>query len=220
MNNPSLSDVPLDQPDAAFERNVAKCAKGQGYSLTVGKSPKFMWYRNAKVATRTTLSTLDQAGVVYQMRQEFCVDYTPDDLAAYLKFAFVRNPWDRLVSGWLNKVVNANQRKFKAFSGDKNNFEAFVSFLEDQDIARANIHFRLQTELLPLNKIDFLGRFENFDADLKEVLTRLKLKADIELEQKNSTKNRQSYQDYYTPALRERVARLYQPDIEVLEYEF
>ena len=114
------------------------------------------------------------------------------------------------------------QKKFryKEFGGDRNDFETFISFLETQDLTQWDIHFRLQTRLIPLSTIDFLGRFETFEYDLIKVLTRLGLKADIELERKNASKNRRPYQDYYTPDVRERVTCLYQEDIETLGYKF
>ena len=109
LNNSTATERSREYPDTAFIRNFVRLPGGKGYNLTVGKSPKFIWYRNAKVATRTTLSTLDQAGLVYQVRQEFHAHYSPDDLADYYKFSFVRNPWDRVVSSWLNKIKNAKK---------------------------------------------------------------------------------------------------------------
>ena len=82
------------------------------------------------------------------------------------------------------------------------------------------IHFRLQTCLIPLNTIDFLGHLENFDKDIAIIMAELGIASTTHLQQKNATRNRAPYQHYYTPERRERVAKLYQEDIETFAYEF
>jgi hypothetical protein len=209
-----------EEPSEEFQQRLVKTKPGHGYNLTVGRSPKFIWYRNAKVATRTTLSTLDQAGLTYQVRQIFGVEYNPIDPSSYFKFAFVRNPWDRLISGWQNKIVRQTIYRKKWYTGDTTKLESFVDFLETLDLSNCDPHFRLQTQLIPLDLIDFIGRFENFDIDLKNVLAQLGLNAEIQLEQKNASETRVSYQEYFTPELRKRVEKLYEDDIKTFEYEF
>jgi len=207
-------------PSKAFARALVRVNVGEGYNLTIGKSPKFIWYRNAKVATRTTLNALDQTGIIYQIREAASVNYNPSDLDTYFKFAFVRNPWDRLVSGWKNRIAGKIAQGPKWYGTISKNFDGLIDFLETLDLTQCDPHFRLQTCLIPLEAVDFLGRFETFDSDFKKVLAQLDIKSAIKLHRKNATKNRHPYQHYYTPELRDRVAKLYQQDIEALGYEF
>ncbi len=211
-----------EQPDAAFEARFTKCKwlEPNAHNLTIGKDPKFIWYRNAKVGTRTCLATLDQAGISYQVRQAFRCNYAPETPEAYFKFAFVRNPWDRLVSFWLNKL-KPGKKQFLFDPGiDHQNFGDVVRYLNNFDLATCDAHFRLQTRLVPLAKLDFIGRFETYEADLRTILGRLGIETSAPIERRNSTKDRLPYQSYYTPELVDIVAELYKDDIDALGYKF
>ena len=112
------------------------------------------------------------------------------------------------------------KEKYKKLTGNKFNFAAFVTALEALDLTTCDIHFRLQTKNVPLQKLDFLGRFETFEADLKHVLGHLGLDNDQPLQKKNASQNRRAYQSYYTPELRDRVAQMSRQDIAQLGYRF
>src|SRR5262245_19376649 len=78
------------------------------YNLTVSHERKFVWFRVAKVGTRTILNHFLDRGVRLDAEHASDVHYPPRAYADYFKFAFVRNPWDRLVSCWADKVVASN----------------------------------------------------------------------------------------------------------------
>ena len=217
----------LEKPDtdmAPFVTQQFKQAK-PSYSMTIGKAPKFIWFRVAKVGTRTTLSTLDKSGASYHLRKGFEFTYDAKASKAYYKFAFVRNPWDRIVSCWYDKIVRGRKKysgkmKIPAFESATGEFEEFVSVLETSDLETCNIHFRLQTHLIPIDDINFLGRFEKFETDLKKVLDHLGTPIEAPLERKGLHARKRPYQDYYTDDLRNRIAALYQSDIDAFGYDF
>src|SRR5688572_1984937 len=81
------------------------------FHMTISPSHHFIWYRVAKVGTRSILAMLDAADVEHfdsDLRVESRWLYRLGRYRDYYRFAFVRNPWDRLVSSWADKVVDSN----------------------------------------------------------------------------------------------------------------
>ena len=75
------------------------------------------------------------------------------------------------------------------------------------------------TNILALNHLDFLGRFETMDEDLQAVFARLELPID-DMEVRNVSENRTDFRAFYTPELVEAVAHIYDKDIRVFGYRF
>jgi hypothetical protein len=105
----------------------------------------------------------------------------PRKFRTYFKFAFVRNPWDRLVSsyfflgsGGMNEVDRAwAAQNLAAYPS----FDAFVRHgLSNESIMRFP-HFRPQSYYI-VNRngsvvTDFLGRYENLAVDFAAIARRL-----------------------------------------------
>lgn len=118
----------------------------------------------------------------------------------WVRFCFVRNPYDRLLSAYKSKIGNTRDTQYSwlqdairgRFSypdddrGSANivTFADFVHFLSDcggkvryefKPDAIFDGHFNAQTRILKQDLIeyDFIGRFENFADDFRAVLTRL-----------------------------------------------
>lgn len=151
----------------------------------------------------------------------------------YFSFAFVRNPWARLVSEYLHKKLD-NKFSFKDFVA--------TGFPRKDDFCDAYRHVIPQTDYL-LNKenkimVDFVGRFENLQKDFTHVCEQLNL-PNSQLSHKNSTSSfrrsierkirhifrfekriKTHYTEYYDQATIDKVSELYQSDIEMFGYEF
>ena len=190
------------------------------YNLTLCHEKKFIWFRVAKVGSRTILNHLLDNGVHLDVEHGRKLRYPVNHFHDYFKFAFVRNPWDRLVSCWNNKVIDNNQIRFNAAELEKmRTFENFVGYVDSIDVDTCNRHLRSQNSVIDLNNIDYLGRMETFADDLQYIFQRLELDTTA-IKSRNVTSDRKPYQQYYSSELAEQVARIYRKDVQIFGYRF
>ncbi|RLE01334.1 MAG: hypothetical protein DRJ13_07130 [Bacteroidetes bacterium] len=145
----------------------------------------------------------------------------------YYKFAFVRNPWDRLASAYMFMKGGGAHEKDRLWSERTltkyDSFESFVkNGLRNQEIQDWP-HFRPQVDFLRgqngMIELDFIGRFENLQQDFNHVRDHLGLSGELLFINKTKIK-REPYQTYYSDESREITARVYKEDIEVFNYKF
>lgn len=138
----------------------------------------------------------------------------PDDVFTELyKFAFVRNPWDWLLS--LYKYIHQN----KAHHRNKKvshlaDFEAYIRY----EIARGKENqskflFGKNGQCL----VDFIGRYESLEVDFAKITEAIGVAET--LPHINASKHK-SYHDYYNAKTRNLVAQHWARDIEVFKYCF
>lgn len=140
----------------------------------------------------------------------------------YWVFSFVRNPFDRLVSCWHQKTQGSKfHRAFGEFGiYPKIPFPEFVEIVCRIPDEKSDQHWRSQAyELLIAERLipDFIGRFETIVRGWKMVQKKIPELPD--LPHKNKSDHRH-HQEYYTLDLKERVAKRYQQDLEVFNYDF
>lgn len=153
----------------------------------------------------------------------------------YFVFVFVRNPWDRLLSCFLNKI-NPNKKNGGTFrNGVEFNFwkygDTFHSSMSFTDFVKAtyaipdeeaDIHFGSQYQHLVDSNgellADFVGRFESLCDDLGMIRTKLKMPL-VDLPHLLKTKH-QHYSNYYTSETCELVRKRFEKDIDLFEYRF
>lgn len=147
------------------------------------------------------------------------------DFNRYFKFAFARNPWDRLYSAWSYLKGGGwddNDRIWaETHLADTDDFNEFVLHWLTPDRLTAHLHFQPQSHFLCDRHgrllIDYLGYFETLQADFHIIRNRINPGAELPHTNRSS---RQDYRDIYTPAAVERVAALYAQDIALLGYRF
>lgn len=148
------------------------------------------------------------------------------------KFAFVRNPWDRLlsayshISAWVRAAASPEHDIWAppefAYYQD---FEAFVLALaHDHFRSRmlAYTHFRSQLDWIAMPKsstiaLDFVGRFERLRDDYAEVTARLGIDSPLEIVNESQ---HLPYREAYSRKMRDIVGFIYARDIAVLDYRF
>lgn len=197
------------------QESIERINHPHDYLMGVSDNQNFVWFRVAKVG-----STSIRKVILKKNKIPFSSygrdPFNPEAYKTYFKFAFVRNPWARVVSCYVQRVNNENCPKWKDFNGK--GFEYFVDYIDKQDLEKADIHLRLQTALIPVEHVDFIGRLENFENDLKYVLNTIGLEK-TKIPRKNSTSH-QHYSAYYNEKTKEIIGRKYKADIEAFGYEF
>lgn len=205
-------------------QTAARCLSAQRfypsqyrYNLTIGSEPKFIWYRVAKAGTRTIFDVLRSGGVCFAAENSVFQHYRPAAMRGYFRFAFVREPVDRFISCWRDRVVNRNHFAFSPSQlASMQNLAEFVAFAESIDLDHCDVHLRAQCRLVDLNNLDFLGRMERFHEDLCVVLNKLGLPAE-HIPRRNAS-SRDCAGEMIDPAIRRRIQKLYQRDSRLLGY--
>jgi len=152
-------------------------------------------------------------------------------------FAFVRNPWDRLVSCYRDKIrgevdgytyftirpgVANCLARFDAFVPGMSfaDFVAAVASISDED---ADGHFRSQHTFVTDEEgkigVDFIGSFERLAEDFRFVQERIGL-SPSSLPWLQKARNAASYTDFYNKKTRQIAGARFRQDIEMFGYEF
>ncbi|SEN43911.1 sulfotransferase family protein [Halomonas caseinilytica] len=159
--------------------------------------------------------------------------YTPHELLVesdLYKFAFVRDPYSRILSCYLDRVLTQTSRPSREFrralKKEEFDFKDFVSVICKQSSSIQNSHWRLQADdiLFDLVNFDFVGKIENLEEDLAAVnskifggdLDRNILKGNFS-PKKTSAKDKVA--EYYTQEMLDMVYDSYRKDFELFGYE-
>lgn len=157
--------------------------------------------------------------------------FTPDAWASLFKFAFVRNPWDRLVS-WYTMIQERLTRKSRPLVNqlwqymldNSNSFEEFIlnchEPINDRDGIKSFWFNQLDflTDASGHLGVDFIGRQETFQEDTTRLFQHLGLSLPPLIHHNRS--QHQHYSLYYSDRTRDVVAEGYQRDIEYFGYTF
>ena len=138
--------------------------------------------------------------------------YPPELLEQLFKFAFVRNPWDLLVSYRNFTRATPNHKRHRRIV--KLSFDEFLQFAIAKGIGRQR---RQLTDDQGQLLVDFVGRFENLPQDYVRIAQRLKIPGRLPHANRGAG---QDYRDHYTRRTREWVQAAYAEDIEAFGYEF
>lgn len=155
----------------------------------------------------------------------------------YYVAAFVRNPWDRLVSWYTDIVTNSRIVSYRDWPKDQPNFQvrqevlcrctSFQDFLlYGPDMINANgrriFTFNQIDYLSDISgnvAVDFIGRFENFNESVMTLIHNLDLHTEIEIPHLRQSQH-DGYRAYYTERTREIVCKRFRRDIEYFGYTF
>jgi hypothetical protein len=159
------------------------------------------------------------------------IAYRKELVETYFKFTFVRNPWDRIFSGYnyFNRCVGMRQHRDHRWAtemlGEFAGFESFIMALEDPAFVR-NIkkydHFRNQRDWLcdPSSgemMMDFVGRFENLERDYNFVCARLGVTKKLPHYRRGKGSD---YRTHYSNKMVDIVGRVYEADVSAFSYRF
>jgi len=218
--HPIVRSVPPSLRGAVFDRIF--------YSAT----HSFVYFRVPKAANSTIMLSLAnamEAGAVddrgsaakaagkHNLKLALAFEST---LAGCYKFTFVRNPFSRVLSAYLDKVVSGNP-KIRRYLGIDDREISFLEFLKrlDDGYLTANIHWAPQAYIvtLPPAKLDFVGRIETLEVDLQQVMARVFGIADHRIVQRSQgvTSASRRIDEIYGAEERRLVEKMYARDFEL-----
>ena len=180
------------------------------------QNKKAIYFRIPKTASSSILINLKKSNNLKNIPDE---DVNIKDYKNYFKFAFVRNPFDRLASCYRHIIQRRTVGSvFLKNYGISHNmpFEDFVEVINNQKIEEMNIHWKPQYCFIP-EKPDFIGKFENLQEDYYKICEMIGLPKEV-LPWENSTGTKTDYSIYQKDILN-KVTKIYEKDFEMLGYK-
>lgn len=135
----------------------------------------------------------------------------------FWKFAFVRNPWDRVVSQY---CYMKKRKDLRRHSGMRRwtSLKKYLRLIQKVEHVQWYEQWRFILDKDGHRLVDFIGRFENLQQDFQSVMTRLG--RPNEKLPHTMKSQRTHYSDYYDQESLDTVAQMYQRDIELLGYSY
>ena len=215
-------------------------------SIHISLKHRYAYFEIPKVACSTIKLTLfraeleDDQFAYSQNRQIHMAELSPlltpmnlpdisERLGKLFKFCFVRDPANRLVSAYLDKIVRNKPQKKIILSAlnrtwDSNHhitFEEFVGVICDTPPLTLNPHWGVQYYQVFGQNIayDFTGHFETFESDFQKVLQHIAIDFRYFRSAKShATRSSELASDLLTPELRRKIADVYKLDYEFFNY--
>lgn len=221
-----------------------RCDPGlANYHINISERHRYIYFEVPKTGCSTVKATLQQLELLDSDRNPPANVHDraaspllcPSDLkssfarilgdGSYFRFAFVRNPYTRALSCYLNKFIgNAAERQRLAPQlgldpAGNIEFRHVLQRIAEQPTSRMDGHWAPQADLLApdLIQYDFIGRFEGLDNDLRDVLNRLGVTIEPERRGYTSNANRRT-EEFYDGASVDLVQSIYRCDFEIFEY--
>jgi hypothetical protein len=144
----------------------------------------------------------------------------PGIFESFHKFAFVRNPWDHLVSLYhfmLSDPEIPRHAEVKALPG----FDAFLQWSIQETAPFPKGITKLQADMLTDANgrllVDYVGYYESLRADFDRICRHVGIAASLPHLNRSTHRD---YRTYYTDSTRALVAEHFRPDIELFGYSF
>ena len=178
-----------------------------------------LWQKHRSANLRTLFGEFGPFDLQHLTLSQLRQFLTEGEMTSYCKFAFVRNPWDRAVSGalWQARFSEMGIR-------DLRDYVDWAERVIGHGARRpSDAHAMPQSAFVVSADrslgVDHLGRFEEYRTDLEAILGRF-LTMSYQLPYKLQQTQRGHYRDYYHGDLQTRVAKLYAEDAQRFGYAF
>ena len=189
--------------------------------MIINDDKKFVFVSIAKCASTSIRRRLgyfeDPLPEIYHMFLKDILRLRPD-ASNYFKFAFTRNPYDRLYSTYINLKYDGHS--WATALKRKPTFKSFVMDLEGSEYSKY-IHLQPQSDYIKIAGqigVDFLGCVENINKNFEQVENILDL-PHIKLEKIRISSVRPHEPKFYDEEMKYVVQKVYGEDFERFGYE-
>ena len=190
--------------------------------MIIDNNNKFVFVAIAKTACTSVHRRFDihedPIPSIYHMHLRDILEENPD-AKDYYKFAFVRNPYDRLLSAYYNFRFSPEHKDWAYPIYKYDMFRDFVLDIENSGCLDF-IHLSSQFDFLRVGDsigADFVGRYENLNEDFAKVETHLGL-SHVELPVVRTSRH-PHYTLMYDDEMKKKVQEIYEKDFEEFGYE-
>jgi hypothetical protein len=168
-----------------------------------------------------------QHGIINSLDKilENYVDKDKYDIKKYKTFTFIRNPYERIISGLKYLKQTAIHNPHNVHITDN---EIFESILNNKESENSFIYFHtIPSQFHNLNRngvlnINFIGNVSELDKDLIEILKQIGIKKIIHLENefaKNKTKNNKPFYVFYEQYLLNKINDAFKDDFHYFAFK-
>lgn len=174
---------------------------------------RFVFVENPKTASTSIQNALRAAelGLTIGNKHDNYNRYHEQKYARRYRAVTVRNPWDRMVSGWFHNIGSARKTEKP--------YDDFATWLTGEAWQIApGFDFKRTPQCFWTWKTNVLLRFETLEEDISRFGALIG--ADLTLPHDNATRDRLPYQHYYTEKTKRIIEDRFWPDIQKYGYEF
>lgn len=235
-----MSLIDIEKPIHDLYSHMYISLKNQYLFHSVGKAAnstvKFFLYAGEARGTRYKYESVHDrrsSPLVspFQLSEKQLIDIL--EQKDFFKFTFVRNPYSRLLSCYLDRIVPGKSTPYKEFVryigkevGCEVSFGEFIEVICSQSNKEQNNHWRLQyaDAMCDLISYDFVGRQESFSKDMEFVWKRIYPRFSVpEFGSRNMSPSKTGssarISEYWDSKLYRLVADRYRKDFEFFGYE-
>lgn len=133
----------------------------------------------------------------------------------YLKFCFIRNPYDRALSGWkhFDIILNKKSEFFNYINSNKYNVS---------DIEYGHIFMNQFTQIQNIDGtcgVDIIGKFETLEDDLIFILNKIGFEKIIHISKKENVSNKEGYENIVLERRTiQKLNELFMADLDLFHY--
>lgn len=177
--------------------------------MVVGE--RFLFVENPKAASSSIRAALAPFGEPIFSKHDIIWNHQQVPNRRW-RAVVVRNPFDRLVSGY-----HHNKRSARDHGRPFNDFDTWLMG-DPWRSGPAGVDFKRTSQLFWTHRTNFLMRFETLEEDFQNLCEILNISAT--LPSLNATQDRRSYRDYYTEEARRIVEDRFAADLQTYRYVF
>lgn len=234
-----VSEITKTKPLRDFHDHFYISMKHRYAFHTVGKAAnstvKFLLYKEEIKGTKIRMPSVHQRAMSplispYQLSDEDLERVLFGD--EFFRFTFVRNPFSRLLSCYLDRIANGGTRPYRELlmamgkeADYSPSFEEFINTICEQTAFKQNNHWRVQYDDTLSNVIDYhaVGKQEDFQSDFTKIFDRIFGEAPVKGSlstnaSPSKTSANEKLDKFWTDELRERVRDVFAADFRSFNY--